>query len=131
MFLLSVGVGFPVDMPVMLTYFEGNELMPVVRRLEIRYLYKTLIFSLSLSLFLSLLLKKLLQKNLYIVVTHIFSYCCRDFYLLLFNAVMYLIIFTALLLHVDFTYCCDMLFYIVVAYCFYILLLHQFYEIDL
>ena len=23
------GVGFPVDMPVMLTYFEGNELKPV------------------------------------------------------------------------------------------------------
>ena len=25
-----LGVGFPVDMPVMLTYFEGNELMPVL-----------------------------------------------------------------------------------------------------
>jgi hypothetical protein len=24
------GVGFPVDMPVMLTYFEGNELKPVL-----------------------------------------------------------------------------------------------------
>lgn len=23
------GIGFPVDMPVMLTYFEGNELLPV------------------------------------------------------------------------------------------------------
>ena len=23
-------MGFPVDMPVMLTYFEGNELMPVL-----------------------------------------------------------------------------------------------------
>lgn len=26
---VQYGVGFPVDMPVMLTYFEGNELMPV------------------------------------------------------------------------------------------------------
>ena len=28
--LFSAGVGFPVDMPVMLTYFEGNELKPVL-----------------------------------------------------------------------------------------------------
>ena len=26
----NTGVGFPVDMPVMLTYFEGNELKPVL-----------------------------------------------------------------------------------------------------
>ena len=29
-FFFFSGVGFPVDMPVMLTYFEGNELMPVL-----------------------------------------------------------------------------------------------------
>ena len=28
--IFVLGVGFPVDMPVMLTYFEGNELMPVL-----------------------------------------------------------------------------------------------------
>jgi hypothetical protein len=26
---VQYGVGFPVDMPVMLSYFEGNELIPV------------------------------------------------------------------------------------------------------